>query len=72
MRAMSAFRKLAVLLAQVLAQRLKPLRGVYQLYLALAVFRLAVGDHPDIRRNAGVVKHVQRQERRWPPASRSQ
>ena len=53
--------QLAVLLAQVLAQRLEPLRGVDELHLALAVRGLAVGEHPDVGGDAGVVKHVERQ-----------
>ena len=53
--------KLAILLAQVLAQRLEPLGRVDQLHPALAVRRLAVGDDPDVGGDAGVVEHVQRQ-----------
>ena len=53
--------QLAVLLAQVLAQRLEPLRGVDELHLALAVLGLAVGQHPDVGGDAGVVEHVERQ-----------
>jgi hypothetical protein len=51
----------AVLLAQVLAQRLEPLAGVDELDLALAVRGLAVGQHPDVGGDAGVVEQVQRQ-----------
>src|SRR5690606_182114 len=51
----------AVLLAQVLAQRLVPAGGVDQLHLALALRRLTIGKHPDIRGDAGVVEHVERQ-----------
>ena len=51
----------AVLLAHVLAQRAEPLGGVDELHLAAAVLGLAVGEHPDIGGDAGVVEHVQRQ-----------
>ena len=61
MRWMSSARQLAVLLAEVLAQRLEPLRGVDELHLALAVRGLAVGQHPDVGGDAGVVEHVERQ-----------
>jgi len=54
-------RQLTVLLAEVLAQRLVPLRGVDQLHASAATLRLTIGDHPDVRRDAGVVEHVQRQ-----------
>ena len=54
-------REFAVLLAKVLAQRLEPRRRVDQLHAAAAVARLAVGQHPDIGGDAGVVEHVQRQ-----------
>src|SRR5690606_20361266 len=53
--------ELAVLLAEVLAQRLVPARRIDELHLALAVLRLAVGEHPDVGRDAGVVEHVERQ-----------
>ena len=46
----------AVLLAQVLAERPVPLRGVDQLHLAAAVLGLAVGEHPDVGGDAGVVE----------------
>jgi hypothetical protein len=61
MRWMSSSRQLAVLLAEVLAQRLEPLGGVDELHLAPAVLRLAVGQHPDVGGDAGVVEHVERQ-----------
>jgi hypothetical protein len=51
----------AVLLAQVLAQRLRPRRGIDQLHLAPAVFRFVVREHPDVSGDAGVVEHIQRQ-----------
>jgi hypothetical protein len=54
-------RELAVLLAEVFAQRLEPLRRVDQLYLAATVLRLAVREDPHVCRDARVVKHVQRQ-----------
>ena len=54
-------RELAVLLAEVLAQRLEPLAGVDELHLALAVCRLLVGQHPDVGGDAGVVEEVERQ-----------
>ena len=64
-RAADAFdvlgRKLAVLLAEVLAQRLEPLAGVDELHLALAVCWLPVGQHPYIGGDAGVVEEVERQ-----------
>ena len=53
--------ELAVFLAQVLAQRPVPLGGVDQLHLALAMLWLAVGEHPDVGGDAGVVEHVERQ-----------
>jgi len=53
--------ELTALLAQVLAQRLEPLRGIDQLHLSLAVRRLAVGEHPYIGGNTGVVEEVERQ-----------
>ena len=55
------FGQLTVLLAQVLAQWLEPLRGVDELHLSLAMVRLAVGDDPYVGGNAGVVEHVERQ-----------
>ena len=58
---MSGSASVAVLGAQVLAQRLEPLGGVDELHLAPAVRRLAVAEHPDIGRDAGVVEHVERQ-----------
>ena len=58
---MSGLAELAVLLAQVFPQRTVPLGGVDQLHLALAVLRLAVGEHPDVGGDAGVVEHVERQ-----------
>ena len=54
-------RELAVLLAEVLAQRLEPLAGVDELHLALAVLGLPVGQHPDVGGDAGVVEEVERQ-----------
>ena len=54
-------REFAVFLAEVLAERLEPLRGVDELHLALAVLGLAVGEHPDVGGDAGVVEHVERQ-----------
>ncbi len=53
--------ELAVLLAQVLAQGPVPSGGVDQLHLALAMRGLAVGEHPDVGGDAGVVEHVERQ-----------
>ena len=55
------FRKLAVLFAEVFAQRLEPLCGVDELHLALSVRGLLVRRHPDVGCDAGVVEHVQRQ-----------
>ena len=54
-------RELAVLLAEVLAQRLEPLAGVDELHLALAVRGLPVRQHPDVGGDAGVVEEVERQ-----------
>ena len=54
-------REFAVLLAEVLAQRLEPLAGVDELHLALAVRGLSVGQHPDVGGDAGVVEEVERQ-----------
>ncbi len=51
----------AVLPAKVLAERLELLRGVNELYVALVMFGLAVGEHPDVGGDAGVVEGVQRQ-----------
>ncbi len=53
--------ELAVLLAQVLAQRLEPLAGVDELHPALPVRGLAVAQHPHVGGDAGVVEQVQRQ-----------
>ena len=61
MRAMSGLAELAVLLAQVLAERPVPAGGVDQLHLAGSVRGLAVGQHPHIGGDAGVVEHVERQ-----------
>ena len=54
-------REFAVLLAEILAQRLEPLAGVDELQLALAVRGLFVGQHPDVGGDAGVVEKVERQ-----------
>ena len=54
-------RELAVLLAEVLAERLEPLGGVDELHLALAVLGFPVGEHPYIGGDAGVVENVERQ-----------
>ena len=53
--------QLAVLLTEVSSQRLIPFGRVDQLHLALSMSRLTVGQYPHIRRNASVVKHVERQ-----------
>ncbi len=53
--------QLAVLLAQIFSQGLVPLRGIDELHPAFAVGGLAVGEHPDVGGNAGVVKHIERQ-----------
>src|SRR5699024_5245316 len=52
---------LDALLAQVLAQRREPVGGVDELDLALAAIFLAVGEHPHVRGDTGVVEHLQRQ-----------
>lgn len=52
--------KLAILLAEVLAQRPVPGRGVDQLNLATAIVRLAIGQYPYIRRDASVIEKIQR------------
>ncbi len=54
-------REFAVLFAKILAQRFEPLRGVDQLNVALAVLGLAIGQYPDVGRDAGVVEHIERQ-----------
>jgi hypothetical protein len=51
----------AVLFTEVFAQRLEPLGGIDELDLALAVLRLAVGEHPDVGGDAGVVEEIERQ-----------
>ena len=53
--------QLAVLLTQVLAERLEPLGRVDKLHLPTPMGRLAVGDNPDVGRNTGVVEHIERQ-----------
>ena len=53
--------KLAVLVAEVLAQGPVPVGGVDELHLAAAALRLAVAEHPDVGGDAGVVEHVERQ-----------
>ena len=53
--------KLAVLVAEVLSQRLVPLRRVDELHFPPSVLGLAVAEHPDVRRDTGVVEHVERQ-----------
>ena len=55
------FGELAVLLPQVLAQRLEPGDGVDGLHLAAPVLGLAVGEDPDVRGDAGVVEDVEGQ-----------
>ena len=59
MRRMSSCGQLAVLAAQVLAQRLEPLGSVYELHLAQPLLGLAVGEHPDVGGDAGVVEHIE-------------
>lgn len=54
-------RKLTVLLAEVLAQRLEPLGRVDELHLPLAVRWLLVRKHPNVGRDAGVVEEVKRE-----------
>ena len=54
-------REFTVLLAEIAAQRLEPLRCVDQLHLATPRFGLLVGQHPDVGGDAGVVEDVQRQ-----------
>ena len=49
----------------------EPLGGVNELDVPLAMFGLAVGEHPDVGGDAGVVEHVERAGPRWLPASRS-
>ena len=53
--------ELAVLLAEVAPQRHVPFGGVDELDLAPALFIFAVGEHPDVGGDAGVVEHVLRQ-----------
>jgi len=54
-------RQLTVFLAEVFAERLEPLGRVDELDLALAVVGLAVGQHPDVGGDAGVIEEVERQ-----------
>ena len=54
-------RQLAVLFAEVLAQRFEPLGCVDKLDLPGAARRFPVGEHPYVSGDAGVVEHVQRQ-----------
>ena len=53
--------KFAVFLAEILTERLEPGACINELNLALAMLGLAVGKHPDIGGNAGVVEEVKRQ-----------
>ena len=53
--------KLAILFAEILPQRLKPFGRIDELNLAAPVLGLAVGQNPDVGRDAGVVEHVERQ-----------
>ena len=53
--------QLAVLLAEVLPERLEPLCGIDQLHLASALRRLAVAQHPHVGGDARVVEQVERQ-----------
>ena len=53
-------REFAVLFAEIFAKRLEPLGGIDKLKMALTVCRLAVGKHPDVGGDTGVVKEVER------------
>ena len=55
------FGEFAIFLAEIFAQRREPRAGVNQLRLALFFGRFAVRQHPDIGRNAGIVKQMFRQ-----------
>ena len=61
MRAMSSGSQFAVLGPQVAPQGAIPAGGVDELDLPLALRAFAVGEHPDIGGDAGVVEHVQGQ-----------
>ena len=54
-------REFAVFLAEILAEGLEPLSSVDELNLAFAVFGLAVGEHPDVSGDAGVIEKVERE-----------
>ncbi len=54
-------RKFAVLFAHVFPQRAEPLGGIDELDFALAVLWLAIGEHPDVGGDAGVVEEIERQ-----------
>ena len=58
---MSAAESSQFFLPRFLRSGSEPLRRVDQLHLAAAVLGLAVREHPDVGRDAGVVEHVQRQ-----------
>ena len=51
----------AVLLAHVFAQGPEPLGGVDELHFAAPRLGLAIGKHPDVGGDAGVVEQVERQ-----------
>jgi hypothetical protein len=53
--------ELAVFLAEIFAELGEPLRGVNELNLAAPILRLAVGQHPDVCGDAGVVEQIFRQ-----------
>ena len=61
MRWMSSAESSQFFLPRFLRSGLEPGGGVDELDLAAAVLRLAVGQHPDVGGDAGVVEHVQRQ-----------
>ena len=61
MRSMSSSESSQFFLPRFLRSGLNHCGGVDELHLALAVLGLAVGEHPDVGGDAGVVEHVQRQ-----------
>ena len=68
--AMLPLRQFVPLVAQALPHLDEQVGRVDELDLAPALLALAVGDDPDVGRDAGVVEDWSA-GRRWPPASRS-
>src|SRR5450756_323675 len=55
------FGQLAVLLAEILAKGLEPLRGIDELHVTATMLRLAIRQNPDVCRDVRVVEPVERQ-----------